>query len=83
MKTTDPKTHCEIKKAIKHAVRGSGIDVEDDGCPPGFNGDNSKNIVNRLSTKGLQIEQSEKARKCYGIDIADAIADVIGPMIKL
>jgi hypothetical protein len=35
-----------------------------------------------LSIKSLQIEQSEEARKFYGIDIADAVADVIGPLIK-
>jgi phage replication-related protein YjqB (UPF0714/DUF867 family) len=73
----------EIKKAITKAVTNSGIEVKDDGCPEGFNGNNPENIVNRLSTNGLQIEQSEKARKCYGIDIADAVADVIGPLIKV
>jgi phage replication-related protein YjqB (UPF0714/DUF867 family) len=83
MKTMEPKTQLKIKKAIVDAVSGSDIEVKDDGCPGGFNGNNSQNIVNRLSTKGLQIEQSEKARKCYGIDIADAVADVIGPMIKV
>ena len=73
---------CEIKKAITKVVPDS-IEVKDDGCPEGFNGNNPENIVNRLSTKGLQIEQSEEARKCYGIDIADAVADVIGPLIKV
>jgi len=73
----------EIKKAITKAVTNSGIEVKDDGCPEGFNGNNPENIVNRLSTNGLQIEQSEKARKCYGIDIADAVADVIGLLIKV
>jgi hypothetical protein len=31
----------------------------------------------------VQIEQSEEARKCYGIQIADAVANVIGPRIKV
>lgn len=73
---------CEIKKAIIKVVPDS-IEVKVDGCPEGFNGNNPENIVNRLSAKGLQIEQSKEARKCYGIDIADAIADVIGPLIKI
>jgi phage replication-related protein YjqB (UPF0714/DUF867 family) len=72
----------KIKNAIIKVVPDS-IEVKVDGCPEGFNGNNPENIVNRLSTKSLQIEQSEEARKCYGIDIADAIADVIGPLIKI
>ena len=71
-----------IKEAIPKVVPNS-IEVKDDGCPKGFNGNNPENIVNRLSAKGLQIEQSEEARKFYGIDISDAVADVIGPLIKV
>jgi phage replication-related protein YjqB (UPF0714/DUF867 family) len=75
----------EIKEAIEDAVSGSGIDVstEGDGCPANFNGNNEENIVNRLGTIGIQIEQSEEARKCYGIQIADAVANVIGPRINV
>ena len=81
----------KIKKAIEGAISDSDIVVtvvKDDhdnayGCPKGFNGNSPENIVNRLSTKGLQIEQCERARKYYGIDIADAVADVIGPLIKV
>jgi phage replication-related protein YjqB (UPF0714/DUF867 family) len=75
----------EIKKAIVYAVSGSGIIVATDGpgCPDNFNGNNLNNIVNRLGTIGIQIEQSEEARKCYGIQIADAVANVIGPRIKV
>ena len=81
----------KIKKAIEGAISDSDIVVtvvkdDDDnayGCPKGFNGNSPENIVNRLSTKGLQIEQCERARKYYGIDIADAVADVIGPLIKV
>jgi hypothetical protein len=71
---------------IVNAVSGSEIPVETDydkTCPGAFNGDDEKNIVNRLSTRGLQIEQSRKARTRYGIQIADAVADVIVPMIKV
>jgi phage replication-related protein YjqB (UPF0714/DUF867 family) len=75
----------DIKKAIKYAVSGSGICVATDGpgCPDNFNGNNEKNIVNRLGTIGVQIEQSMEARKCYGIQIANAVANVIGPRIKV
>jgi phage replication-related protein YjqB (UPF0714/DUF867 family) len=74
----------EIKCAIEKAVDGSGIVVSTGGagCPPNFNGNNKYNIVNRLGIIGVQIEQSVKARKCYGIQIADAVANVIGPRIK-
>jgi phage replication-related protein YjqB (UPF0714/DUF867 family) len=72
----------EIKEAISQVVPGF-IEVRDRGCPEGFNGDSPENIVNRLSTNGLQIEQSEEARKFYDIDIADAVADVIWPLIKV
>jgi phage replication-related protein YjqB (UPF0714/DUF867 family) len=79
----------QIKKAIEGAVPHSIVvtivkdDDDTEGCPKGFNGNSAENIVNRLSTKGLQIEQCERARKHYGIDIADAVADVIGPIIKV
>jgi phage replication-related protein YjqB (UPF0714/DUF867 family) len=75
----------KIKEAIEDAVCGSGIYVatEGDGCPPNFNGNNEENIVNRLGTIGVQIEQSEEARKCYGIQIADAVANVISPKINI
>lgn len=76
----------KIKEAIVNAVSGSKILVETDyekNCPGAFNGDDEKNIVNRLSTKGLQIEQSRKARTRYGIQIADAVADAIVPIIKV
>lgn len=75
----------EIKMAIADAISGSSIDVATDGngCPADFNGNDSENIVNRLGTIGVQIEQSEETRKCYGIQIADAVANVIGPRIKM
>jgi phage replication-related protein YjqB (UPF0714/DUF867 family) len=73
----------EIKEAIEKAVSFKiKVATEGDGCPPNFNGNNPNNIVNRLGTIGVQIEQSEEARKCYGIQIADAVANVIGPRIK-
>ncbi len=75
----------KIKEEMEYAVRGSGIIVATGGdlCPDNFNGNDSENIVNRLGTIGVQIEQTEEARKCYGIQIADAVANVIGPKIKV
>jgi phage replication-related protein YjqB (UPF0714/DUF867 family) len=73
----------KLKEEIYKVVCGSGIIVATDGdlCPDNFNGNDSENIVNRLGTIGVQIEQTEEARKCYGIQIADAVANVIGPRI--
>ena len=73
----------EIKEAIEGAVLGSGIEVKDSECPSGFNGNSPHNIVNRLGTIGVQIEQSMEARKSYGDNIAKAVADVIRPMIRV
>ena len=50
-------------------------------CPEGFNGNDSDNIVNRLGKRGVQIEQSMKAREFHGIKIATAVADVMRPLI--
>ncbi|HET6640732.1 MAG TPA: poly-gamma-glutamate hydrolase family protein [Nitrososphaeraceae archaeon] len=83
---------CEIKRAIADAISGSGIVVaiggdyysDDKTCPENFNGNNSNNIVNRLSPNGgVQIEQSKKAREEYSPKIAEAVADVIRPKLAV
>jgi len=79
-----PALKLEIKTAVERAISGSGIVVatSDEGtCPGAFNGDDPKNIVNRLGAIGIQLEQSKKARASFGIQIADAVADVLGPRI--
>ena len=76
----------QMKYAILKAISGSNIQVHTDyekNCPEGFNGDNPRNIVNRLSTQGLQIEQSIKARRDYGDKIAHAVANEISPRIPI
>jgi phage replication-related protein YjqB (UPF0714/DUF867 family) len=77
----------EIKKAIKDAlvIAGSNIDVEDSNCPGGFNGDDPCNIVNRLGTNGIQIEQCIKAREDNKIRdaIAQAVVSVMKPLINV
>lgn len=71
----------DLKNQIKTAIRAIpdlNIDVKTDeeGCGA-FNGNDPRNIVNRLGTNGVQIEQSRDARKFFGVPIADAVADVI------
>lgn len=72
----------EIKAAIEGAILGSGIEVRDSGCED-FNGDNEHNIVNRLGTQGIQIEQSEKARESYYRRIAEEVVKVMRPRIEV
>jgi phage replication-related protein YjqB (UPF0714/DUF867 family) len=76
----------QIKTEIGNAVSGSiAVDIAGDGgtCPDDFNGDDENNIVNRLGTYGLQIEQSKDARERYGNAIAKAVADVFRPIINV
>jgi phage replication-related protein YjqB (UPF0714/DUF867 family) len=76
----------QLKTSVARAISGSGIVVatDDEGtCPGDFNGTSAKNIVNRLGTHGVQIEQSKDARTRYGLQIADAVAAVIGPRINV
>lgn len=86
----------EIKCAIEKAVEGSGSDpdgiklevvlggTDDKRCPRSFNGNNPRNIVNRLGTIGVQIEQCEKARNAkYRLKIADAVVKAIRPKLPV
>ena len=57
--------------------------TDDDGtCPEDFNGNDPRNIMNRLAANGIQIEQSRDASNDYHDKIAKAVADVIDPKIK-
>ena len=81
-----PALKLEIKAAVEKAISGSGIVVatSDEGtCPGVFNGDDPANIVNRLGAIGIQLEQSKEARERFGVQIADAVADVLMPKIKV
>ncbi len=86
----------EIKCAIEKAVFGSKSDLDglkievvlggdgDKRCPQNFNGNNPRNIVNRLGTIGVQIEQCEKARNDrYRLKIADAVVKAIRPKLAV
>jgi phage replication-related protein YjqB (UPF0714/DUF867 family) len=73
----------EIRTFIRNAVSDLEIEVKTDleGCPGALNGTSPRNIVNRLGTNGIHIEQSIDARTRFGQKIADAVADVIGSKI--
>jgi phage replication-related protein YjqB (UPF0714/DUF867 family) len=89
-RTVDATLKQKIKEEIEGKVRRFGVRVfMDNGCPEDINGDKEKNIVNRLSKNGLQIEQSEKFRttmvdeenRPLRLKVADAVVRVIGPRI--
>jgi len=82
----DTRLKGDIRVAIKEALeeRNSDIVVNVSPCPTGkFNGDKPKNIVNRLGTNGIQIEQCKIARREYHDVIARAVANVIGTRINV
>jgi len=69
------KFKLDLKSAIDGAIAGSGISVRI--AQPGdkFNGDDPRNIVNRLCpAHGIQVEQPSRARHDFGQAIADAVA---------
>jgi phage replication-related protein YjqB (UPF0714/DUF867 family) len=66
----------EIRDAIRLAIDDPKVAV-DLAMPGDANGGkDAKNIVNRYTTAGVQIEQSPRARKEYWKEIADAVAKV-------
>ena len=82
--TNDKKLKEEIKMEIES--KNAGITVYlDKECPRNINGDNVKNIVNRLSTNALQIEQTKEVRDKSELRliVADAVVKVIGPKITV
>lgn len=74
----------EIRDAIKAALEeeNSNIAVNVPPCPRKFNGDKPENIVNRLGTNGVQIEQCMRARRDHHEAIAEAVAKVIRTRIN-
>lgn len=75
-----------LKYDIKTAIRNEDSEIDifiDSECPRDIKGDKKNNIVNRLSTNGLQIEQTEEVRDDLRFKIADAVVKVLGPKIKV
>jgi phage replication-related protein YjqB (UPF0714/DUF867 family) len=73
-----------LKEQIKTAISkipDFDIEVKTEDCPEAFNGNDPKNIVNRLGAIGIHIEQSSDARAHFACKIAEAVADVIGRKI--
>lgn len=69
-----------LKVAIERALNDLDLPIEvkistcyDD---PKFQGFSPENIINRLSTRGIHLEQSSEARKKFGGEIASAVAEV-------
>jgi phage replication-related protein YjqB (UPF0714/DUF867 family) len=86
-KTVD-KLEVELKDAIQNSLieQGSNIQVNVSGCPEypkAFNGDSEDNIVNRLGTNGIQIENCKMASEKYQEYIARAVVDTIRPWINV
>lgn len=85
---TVTKLKVEIKDAIQNVLRENNSDIqvnvsECPECPGAFNGDNPDNIVNRLGTNGIQIEQCKLARQNFHGVIAKAVAKVIRPYLSI
>ena len=65
-----------IANRIRQALAGTGVTVNLE-TGSGYSGNNPKNIVNRLTSNGVQIEQSLDARRQYWDRIADAVGHAL------
>ena len=82
----DADLKCDIRGAIMKALEEANPDIKVhvSPCPDGnFNGDSSDNIVNRLGTNAIQIEQCKIARTKYHDKIAQAVVNAIGTRINV
>jgi phage replication-related protein YjqB (UPF0714/DUF867 family) len=70
----------DIRVSIKNKL-GPAIKVVATACGGGFSGDDPCNIVNRLGVKGIQIEQGLDIRDVHWEEIAQAVVEVIAPLI--
>ena len=69
----------KVADAVSAATEGSGLVVRVAAARDPLGGANAENVVNRLTKdgkSGVQVEQSPRARKEYGVAIADAVAEV-------
>ena len=76
-----------LKTAVEKALNDLNLPIEvkistcDD--KPKFQGFSPENIINRLATRGIQLEQSRPARKKFGQQIALAVATVFASRRRL
>jgi phage replication-related protein YjqB (UPF0714/DUF867 family) len=78
----------KLKEDIKMEIESKNVEIKvylDKECPRNINGDNVKNIVNRLSTNALQIEQTKEVRdnSRLRLIVADAVVKIMGPKITV
>jgi phage replication-related protein YjqB (UPF0714/DUF867 family) len=69
----------EIQRALQGVLAGTGLEVRIAGSSEDYDGDNPRNIVNRLTAggaNGVQIEQSLDVRNGFWEPIAEAVAAV-------
>ncbi len=66
--TNDKKLKSDLKTEIDSKNAGIKVYMDKD-CPKNINGDNVKNIVNRLSTNALQIEQTGESGMIANCDL--------------
>jgi phage replication-related protein YjqB (UPF0714/DUF867 family) len=66
-----------IQAKIQIAVPTITVETIEDVPSSPVEGASPKNIVNRLSRRGIQIEQTKAVRECFGKQIALAIAEIV------
>ncbi len=76
-----------LKRAVEQALNGLNlliqVKISTGNDKPKFQGFSPKNIVNRLATRGIQLEQSRQAREQFGQKIAMAVAKVFASRRRL
>ena len=76
-----------LKRAVEKALTDLNLPIEvkisTGNDKPKFQGFSPENIINRLATRGIQLEQSRRARENFGQKIAVAVAKVFASRRRL
>ena len=76
-----------LKRAVERALNDLNLPIEvkisTGNDKPKFQGFSPENIINRLATRGIQLEQSRRAREKFGQKIAVAVAKVFASRRRL
>ena len=76
-----------LKRAVERALNDLNLPIEvkisTGNDKPKFQGFSPANIINRLATHGIQLEQSRRAREKFGQNIAVAVAKVFASRRRL